>query len=457
MEQRGRLFAMSAVGGGPREIRLPSDSSIERQAPPQWSADGTEIAVAVRRPTGKAIAIVSLESFETRYVSIPPHEGNLSVDLSWSPDGQTFAYVDSVNDAEVTRLWLIPSAGGEATPVTDGRTNVLSPRWSADGRRLFFASNRGGAMDLWEHRVGADGKPEGEPVALTHGMGIRWAAFSPDGSKLAYSRGRRVKNVWRVPILSDRVATWADAQQITFDTAFVELMDLSPDGSRLVMSSDRAGNRDLWILPAQGGEMTRLTTDPTPDWGPSWSPDGTEIAFHAYRSGNRDIWVMPSNGGPARQLTTHPNAKSHSFRVEGAKPTFGSWTREVESHARWQQTLSVYHIGLPMVAQSSSCATRKSGECLRPAARRSAISRGPSGQARWAPDGELIYYVGRGEHSDRLWALSPSDGQEYVVADLSGRWGRLAFEMTTDGSNLYFAWRADIGEIWVMDIITEEQ
>ncbi|TDI44008.1 MAG: serine/threonine protein kinase [Acidobacteria bacterium] len=44
-----------------------------------------------------------------------------------------------------------------------------------------------------------------------------------------------------------------------------------------------------------------------------------------------------------------------------------------------------------------------------------------------------------------------------VLSSLSGRWGRLAWEMTTDGSYLYFAWQADIGDIWVMDIITDEQ
>ena len=81
---------------------------------------------------------------------------------------------------------------------------------------------------------------------------------------------------------------------------------MSPNGKTLVISSDRRGNKDLWLLPSTGGEMTQLTSDPTPDWAPRWSPDGKEIAFYAYRSGNRDIWVMPAQGGPARQLTAHP-------------------------------------------------------------------------------------------------------------------------------------------------------
>ena len=129
--------------------------------------------------------------------------------------------------------------------------------------------------------------------------------------------GRRVANVWRVPILSDRPATWADAQPLTSERAFIETLDVSPDGELLAMSSDRRGNQDLWLLPVAGGQMTPLTTDPTPDWHPSWSPNGSEIVFYAYRSGNRDIWVMPARGGPARPLASDP--AQMGFRV--GRPT----------------------------------------------------------------------------------------------------------------------------------------
>ena len=61
----------------------------------------------------------------------------------------------------------------------------------------------------------------------------------------AGSKGRRVANVWRVPILSDREATWANAEQITFDQAFIRALDVSPDGDELLVDSDRGGNVDL--------------------------------------------------------------------------------------------------------------------------------------------------------------------------------------------------------------------
>ena len=65
---------------------------------------------------------------------------------------------------------------------------------------------------------------------------IRSAAFSPDSTKVAYSRGRPVSNVWRVPILTDRPANWGDAKQITFDNALVEFFDVSPDGKHVAVS-----------------------------------------------------------------------------------------------------------------------------------------------------------------------------------------------------------------------------
>ena len=70
---------------------------------------------------------------------------------------------------------------------------------------------------------------------------------------MVYSQGRRLSNVWRVPMLPGRPATWADATQITFDLAYIQFLDLSRDGTRLAVSSDRSGNQDLWTLPAAGG------------------------------------------------------------------------------------------------------------------------------------------------------------------------------------------------------------
>jgi TolB protein len=230
--------------------------------------------------------------------------GNARLDLAWSPDGAFVAYVDARNyTAHVAQIRILKLDDGRSTVLTDDRTNDWSPSWAPDSRTVYFTSNRGGARDIWRQRITEDGAPAGGAERLTSGLEAGLIALSKDGTRLAYAKDRWLGNAFRVPILPDRPATWADAKQLTFDQAHVEYLDISNDGQRLAISSDRSGNPDIWILPAAGGELRPFAADPTPDWNPAWSPGDKEIAFYAYRSGNREIWVQAVDGGPPRQLT----------------------------------------------------------------------------------------------------------------------------------------------------------
>jgi len=248
----GGYFVMSALGGSARKV-----FSKQGGGSPQWSTDGEELARLVRDGSVEIVEIVSMRTRESRRLALPS-ERNGAMDLSWSSNGRFFAFVDGGPAHDLTRLWTIRANDGQASA-------VWSPSWSPDGSRLHFVSNRGGSMDLWSLRVGPNAEPEDSPQPVTVAVGMRHAVFSPDDTKLAYSRGRQVANLWRVPILDDRPATWADAQQLTFEEAYIERVDVSPDGERLLVQSDRSGNMDLWMLPRDGGEWMQVTSEPAPD------------------------------------------------------------------------------------------------------------------------------------------------------------------------------------------------
>jgi Tol biopolymer transport system component len=293
-------------------------------------------------------------------------------------------------------------------------------------------------------------------------------ALSPDGRRIAYGRGGRVTNIWRAPILADRPAGWADAKAVTSERAFIEFLDVSPDRKWLAISSDRRGNQDLWLMPVDGGDMTQLTTDPTPDWNPRWSPNGQEIAFYAYRSGNRDIWVMPSKGGAARQLSNYPGTDRYvAWSPDGQEIAF-------VSVAATRRTLVVPPTGgeprVLKAAEGTRVEWSPDGESLvhtregrlQRVGRDGGVSvplpatpHRPS-SFRFMPDGRsLIYSVifGLVRETNELWKLSLDSGTVTQLTKLEGRRGGLNENFATDGQFVYFTWREDDGDIWVMDTI----
>lgn len=83
------------------------------------------------------------------------------------------------------------------------------------------------------------------------------------------------------------------------------------------------------------------------------------------------------------------------------------------------------------------------------------LSRSPTISPVWSPDGRALYF-GAASGPPRLWGLTMDDRRERVVADLRGQRGSLSFQApATDGKSLYFSWRADVGDIWVMDVAPE--
>ncbi|MGC8916832.1 MAG: S41 family peptidase [Thermoanaerobaculum sp.] len=160
--------------------------------------------------------------------------------------------------------------------------------WSPDGRFLVYASDRFGQYDLFRAEpVGAKtfvGATSFREERLTQtDEDERKPQFSPDGSRLAYVRGKGNLTV-------------ADASGRNPKTLFTHWGDVefafSPDGQWLAFSRDDENfNTDIFIVPAAGGTAVNVSQHPDEDRFPVWSPDGRRLYWLSRRHlRSYDIW-----------------------------------------------------------------------------------------------------------------------------------------------------------------------
>ncbi|MDE6125405.1 MAG: peptidase S41, partial [Muribaculaceae bacterium] len=96
---------------------------------------------------------------------------------------------------------------------------------------------------------------------------------------------------------------------------------ISPDGTTVAF----AYKGDIWTVPSEGGQATRLTSLPSYEASPVWSPDGKRIAFASDRHGNNDIFVMEATGGPATRLTSDSASEiPEAFTPDGSEVLYSA-------------------------------------------------------------------------------------------------------------------------------------
>jgi Tol biopolymer transport system component len=126
------------------------------------------------------------------------------------------------------------------------------------------------------------------------------ARFSPDGSRIAFESDRSGgPEIW----VAGRDGS--GLQQIT-SLGAVEILigGWSPDGGRIAFDAAIGGNDDVYVVGTDGGHLRRLTAEPSVDGVASWSGDGRWIYFSSTRAGAiPDIWRMSADGGPPTRMT----------------------------------------------------------------------------------------------------------------------------------------------------------
>jgi Tol biopolymer transport system component len=383
------------------------------------SPDGQSLVYPDRRtPDGPfAVALLSLETLESRWLTEPSPNDLGDAFPSFSPDGQVVAFARIATGPDVADLYSVRVAGGEERQLTSGGLFVGDLDWAPDGKSILYwagGSSRLGRM--WQ--IGLEG---GDPVPLStsgdpftarlisnaEGVSSVSSAFrfsvARQGGQIAFTRAAYDTDIWEMAIRSGEEP---DIAPLISSTQSDESPQYSPDATRIAFTSLRSGSPHIWICDRAATSCAPLLAASTEDGTPRWSPDGRQIAFDARPEGQSDIFVVDVETRHVRPLTGHQ-----------ADDVVPSWSRDGEwIYFASRRTGSWQVFRVPAAGGEARQMTRNGGFA-----------------AFEAPThGRLLYTR---FDSPGLWAMPLSGGPETQILAQPRCWGHWA----VSGDGVYVA------------------
>jgi Tol biopolymer transport system component len=253
-------------GAAAEAVRLTQDGRFKRN--PRFTSGGTHVVYTVVE-SATIDRQMKLDLATRAAAPLYPQAATSQFESSFSPDGRFHAFVEF-----------------------RGVTNVkLVIRDTVAGRDALFDP-------------GSDRAHLGNP------------AIDPRGGRVVFSLPRTVGQ--------QLVSTDLEARNLRPLTGQSEAIDdwaaFSPDGSRIAFGSSRDGDFEIYVMNADGGDVRRLTHSPGVDMRPAWSPDGRRLAFTSARDGNYEVYAIDAADGSRVQRITdqaerddfaqwHPNSQ----------------------------------------------------------------------------------------------------------------------------------------------------
>lgn len=248
-------------------------------------------------------------------------------DLHFSPDGSRVAMNVSEpvkGTTRLTHIWMLTVATKELRQFTASQKSEDSPRWSPDGKKLAFLSDRGDQRQIY--LLTMDG---GEALPLTKGKnGVQSFAWSPDGKQIAYlapepktdaeeqkekdkddarveDKDVHLARVWMLDIDSGK------SRQVSNGKWRITEIEWVPDGSRLIAAATNTPESDenterIYSMAIANGAMTELAAPKGPFGRLRVSHDGQWITFVGSRVDGpspHDLCIIPATGGGPKNLT----------------------------------------------------------------------------------------------------------------------------------------------------------
>ncbi|MDT7540919.1 MAG: tricorn protease [Acidobacteriota bacterium] len=262
------------------------------------SEGGTPMQVSADRYTNEFFSSVSPDNSSIAFTA----RGTSSA--QWWRKGHSH-----LDEAEI---WVLRNVDSNAAPaayerITDGNAKEMWPQWGADGRTIYYVSDRSGAQNFWKR---APGQPARQVTKFTDGR-VLWANASYDGRMIVFERDFRI---WKLDTASERASEVQIARRGAPAGAAIDHLRLSDQIQDFALSPD--GKKVAFVVhgevfaasAADGGDAQRLTNTAGEESELNWSPDSRRVAYASDRDGAAHIFQYDLAANAETQLTRDQQA-----------------------------------------------------------------------------------------------------------------------------------------------------
>jgi tricorn protease len=344
-----------------------------------------------------------------------------------SPDGATLAFTARGNSAgqwwrkghshlDESEIWLMRE--GEASSyerVTNRGAREGWPMWSADGKNLFYVSDKSGAQNIWVKPAQAQAR---QVTQFKDGR-VLWPTLSYDGRLMVFERNF---GIWKfdpsnnqaseIKITRRGVSIGTNVEHLTLTNQFQDLA-LSPDGRKVAFIA----RGEIFAASAKdGGDATRVTNTLTAESSIIWSPDSKKLVYVSDRDKTPHLYLYDFIKNAETQLTNDAKGDSAPrFSADGKWLAFKRDARELrvmDVESKQERVIATGVLGRPPF------------DATRPFV--------------WSPDGKWIAFMNTGERAfTNIHIVNVADGTSKPVSFLANVNSNI-LSWSPDGAYLLF-------------------
>lgn len=311
--QSRSLYRIPILGGEERKILDDAHSG-------DWSPDGKQIAFVRWKGANSSLGVVTVDGADVQeWVRI---ENKRLEFPRWSPDGSRIAVIGALtqNVLRLDNILIFDVATKNKKWIVSNWTT--SAVWSGSDNKILYGISDSPAAYPTNFRL--VGRILLQEISSSKIQSLFWSSSIGDildilGEGKLVLHSASVRENLRQTSLNEK-STSPESLWFTRGNSIDRQPIYSKDGERILFSSTRSGNLDLWELTIKSGTLRRITEDSAEDWDPAYTPDGKHIIWSSGRNGHFEIWMINLDGSGARKITND--------EVDAENPTMtsnGNW------------------------------------------------------------------------------------------------------------------------------------